>query len=179
MFKAKQLLSVILLFFIVFPFDLSAQEELSEHLKIFEPFIGKTWKGKFVDKATGKEAVDISCWERALNGKAVRNLHSLNNGEYGGETIIVWDNKEKELVFYYFTTAEYFTHGTMKFENGKFISTEAVEGNANGITKVKAVAEVLDDGRLKSSSSYLKNGEWVPGHEIVYEEAPDAEVIFK
>jgi hypothetical protein len=28
-------------------------------------------------------------------------------------------------------------------------------------------------------SKYLQNGDWVDGHTIVYEEAPDAEVVFE
>ena len=48
-----------------------------------------------------------------------------------------------------------------------------------GITEVKAVTELQPDGRLHVKSEYLKNGEWVPGHEISYEVAPDAEVVFK
>ena len=79
---------------------------------------------------------------------------------YGGETIIMWDPQKKSMVFFYFTTAGFFTQGTMKFENGKFISHEYVTGNKQGITEVKAIGEKLPDGRMSSKSQYLKEGKW-------------------
>lgn len=152
---------------------------LNEHLKPLKPFLGKTWKGKFVDPNTKKQVYDVSRWERALNGQAVRIRHSLNDGEYGGETIIIWDPKKESLVFFYFTTAGFYTNGTMTVEEGKMTSHEIVTGNQNGITEVKAVGILLPDGRLHSKSQYLQNGEWVDGHEFFYVEDATARVIFK
>lgn len=156
----------------------AAEDSLSEHLRPLEPFIGKTWRGTFQGDAENP-AVDVSRWERALNGQAVRILHSVNDGAYGGETIITWDREKEQLIFYYFTTAGFYTHGTFTIEDGKFISHEMVTGNDQGITEVKAVGEVLPDGTMKGSSQYLKNGEWVPGHSIIYVEDPTAEVRFR
>ncbi len=156
-----------------------AQETLINALEPFRPFLGKTFKGELSESTPEKPVIDISKWERALNGKAVRNLHSLNNGEYGGETIIYYDKDKKSLVYYYFTTAGFYTHGTMKFEGDTVISHEYVEGNDNDITEVKSVATIMKDGGLHNKSMYLKNGEWIEGHEATYDEAPDAKVIFK
>lgn len=156
-----------------------AQETLINALEPFRPFIGKTFQGELTESTTEKPVVDISRWERALNGKAVRNLHSLNNGEYGGETIIYYDKNKQSLVYYYFTTAGFYTHGTMKFEGDTVISHEFVEGNEKGITEVKSIATIMKDGSLHNKSMYLKNGEWIEGHEATYVEAPDAKVIFK
>lgn len=156
-----------------------AQDDLDENLQAFKPFLGKTWKGDLSDPDMNKPAIDVSRWERALNGQAVRVLHSVNNGEYGGESIIVWDNAKKSLVYYYFTTAGFFTHGTMKVENGKFISHEYVTGNANGVTEVKGTGEVTADGKMISKSQYLQNGKWIDGHSAVYTEDAAAHVVFK
>jgi hypothetical protein len=156
-----------------------AQNGLAENLKIFEPFVGKTWKGEFQNSTPEKPVFDVSRWERALNGQAVRVLHSVNNGEYGGESIILWDAKKQSLVFYYFTTAGFYTNGTMKVENNKFISHEYVSGNQDGVTEVKATGEVTPDGKLISKSQYLKNGKWVDGHAATYVEDATAQVVFK
>ena len=59
------------------------------------------------------------------------------------------------------------------------IGHEYVVGNENGITEVKAIGEILGDGRLHSASQYLKNGACEDGHEFYYTEAPGAEVIFR
>jgi len=155
----------------------SKSATLNEHLQPLHPFVGKTWKGKAPDAEN--PVYDVSRWERALNGQAVRILHSVNDGEYGGETIIYWDNEKESLIFYYFTTAGFYTHGTMEFKDDKFISHEIVTGDESGITEVRATGELLPDGRLHSQSEYRKNGEWVQGHEFIYEEDPTAEVVFK
>ena len=70
---------------------------LSEHLKPFSSYVGKTFKGKFAHSTQEKPAYDVSHWERALNGNAIRILHSVNNGEYGGESIIMWDSEPERL----------------------------------------------------------------------------------
>jgi hypothetical protein len=156
-----------------------AQDDLAENLKLFKPFIGKTWKGEFANSTPEKPIIDVSRWERALNGQAIRVLHSINNGEYGGESIIFWDSQKKSIAYYYFTTAGFYTSGTVTFENGKFISHETVTGNQDGITEVKAVDEITADGKMHSKSQYLKNGKWVDGHEVTYVEEPTAQVVFK
>jgi|GEM_PF-3642843 hypothetical protein len=67
----------------------------------------------------------------------------------------------------------------MATENGKSVSDEKVMGNEHGITKVEAVSELLGEGRLRTRSRFLKNGQWVDGHSFLYTEEPAAQVIFK
>ena len=152
---------------------------LSEHLKPFERYIGKTFKGEFSNSTKEKPVFDISRWERILNGMAIKITHSVNDGEYGGESIITWDAEKNSLVSSYFTTAGFTTNAMMHFEDGKLISLEDVTGNENGITKVKAIIEFLENGDLQNSSKYLMNDEWVDGHTIYYKEEPQAKIIFK
>jgi len=47
------------------------------------------------------------------------------------------------------------------------------------MTEVKATGEVHADGAMHSKSEYLKEGKWVPGHEVNYKEDPKAEVVFR
>ena len=158
-----------------------AQEEnsLSEQLEPLRPFVGKTWRGVVAGSDSAKQTVDVSKWERALNGRAVRILHSVNDGAYGGETIVFWDREKEKLVYYYFTTAGFMTQGTFALEGKIFTAHEYVTGNQDGITEVKSSGEILPDGSLKTFSTFLKNGEWVQGRETIYREDPDAEVIFR
>ena len=152
---------------------------LSEHLKAFEPYINKTFKGEFANSTKEKPVFDVSHWERILNGMAIRITHSVNNGEYGGVSIITWDTEKNSLVSSYFTTAGFSTNAVMHFDDGKLISVEDVIGNENGITQVKAIMELFPNGDLRNSAKYLMNGKWVDGHVIHYKETPDAQVIFK
>jgi hypothetical protein len=148
-------------------------------LEPLKPLVGKTWRGVFPGATPGKTVVDVSRFELALNGRAVRNLHSINDGEYGGETLIVWDEEKRSLVYYYFTTAGFYTTGSFAVEDGALVSHEVVKGDAGGITEVRATSRVLPDGRLHVKTEYLKDGSWTPGRDMHYVEAPEAEVRFR
>jgi hypothetical protein len=153
--------------------------DLDPHLAPLRPLVGKTWRGVFPNSTPAKPVVDISRFEVALNGKAVRNLHSINDGDYGGETLMVWDKEKEAIVYYYFTTAGFYTTGTIHPEGDGFTSHEIVKGDADGVTEVKAAFRLMPDGRLHNHSQYLKNGEWVEGRDMDYVEAPDAKVRFR
>jgi hypothetical protein len=159
--------------------DGADRPHLDEQLEPFRPLLEKTWRGEFKSSRPDKPLIDVARWERALNGRAVRVLHSINDGDYGGESIIRWDKEKNQLVYHYFTTAGFSTTGTMKFADGKFISHEKVTGSANGVTEVRGTTELRPDGTMLSTAEYLKNGEWSPGREVVYKLAPDAEVKFR
>ena len=152
---------------------------LDPHLEPLRPLLGKTWKGEFKNSTPSRPVVDISRWERALNGRAVRILHSINDGAYGGESIIRWDEKKQSVVYHYFTTAGFTTTGTVRFDGNKLITHESVSGGSDGITEVRAVNELAPDGSFHVKSEYLKNGLWVPGRDVTYREDKSAQVIFK
>ena len=153
--------------------------ELSEHLKPLQSYIGKTFKGEFADSTPENPTYDIQHWERALNGNAIKITHSVNNGEYGGESMIMWDAKLGSLVSWYFTTAGFYTKTTVIIEDGKLVGHENVTGNENGITEVKSIMQLLSNGQLHTKSEYLQNGKWIDGYEIYYKEAPGEQVILK
>ncbi len=161
------------------PLSAAQQPSLSAELEPLRPYIGKTWRG-LLSQPGQPEMVDISRWERALNGTAIKISHSVNQGEYGGETILFYDKKQQSLAYYYFTTAGFYTHGTMTIDPKTQVLTaeETVENNANGITKVRSTSR-LSATTLTTSSEYLQQGKWVAGHSAVYQQAPDAQVVFK
>ena len=153
--------------------------ELNPRLAPLKPLLDKTWRGVFPESKPDKPVVDVSRFEAVLNGQAVRNLHSINDGEYGGETVIVWDQDKQALVFYYFTTAGFYTTGTMRAEDGALVSHEVVKGEAGGVREVKATFRLLPDGRLHAKTQYLKQGQWVDGRDVHYVETPSATVKFR
>ncbi len=152
---------------------------LTKELTPLKPFIGKTWRGEFSHSTQENPAVDISRWERTLNGQAVRILHSLNQGEYVGETIVFWDKYKQSLVYYYFTSAGFHTNGTFTFEDNQFTAHEMVTGNSNGITEVRSTGKLISPGKWQNQASYLKDGKWVDGHSATYVEDPNAVVVFR
>ena len=156
-----------------------AGAEMNKHFSGLQPLLGKTWRGEFPPGKDAKPVVDVSHFELVLNGQAIRNLHSINQGEYGGESLIVWDKEKQSLVYYYFTTAGFYTTGTMTVEDGALLSHELVKGEAEGIAEVKGESRVLPDGRLHVKTQYLKGGAWVPGRDMYYVEDAKAIVRFK
>jgi hypothetical protein len=157
----------------------AAAVDMNPHLAPLAHLLGKTWKGTVSPPGAAKAAVDVSRFELALNGQAVRNRHSIDDGAYGGETFILWEEARQSLVYYYFTTAGFYTTGTMTAVDGAIESHEIVKGAAGGIAEVKATHRLLPDGRLHVRSRHLKNGRWEDGRETFYVEDPQAVVRFK
>jgi hypothetical protein len=152
---------------------------LNAHLEPLRPFLDKTWKGTFNNSKSDNPTVDVGRWERVLNGQAVRRIHSVNEGAYGGEALLFWDDERKRISVYYFTTAGFMSIGTLDFKDGKFIGHEDIKGNADGITEVRSVSELLPNGKFHLTAEYLKDGKWIFGREVTYEESPASKVIFK
>ena len=71
---------------------------------------------------------------------------------------------------WYFTTGGFFTNALVNIEGTKITSIEDVTGNDNGITKVKSIIELRQNGGLEKRSKYLMDNIWVDGHKILYEE---------
>lgn len=144
-----------------------AESLLVKELRVFEPYLG-TWQSDF-PTANGQPAMqDVSTWERALNGTTVRTLHSINEGMYGGESLIFWDKEKQRIIFYYFTTAGFYTQGWMEMGNDQeFTAYEDVVGNQDGITQVKSTSRLLLD-KMVIETQYLKAGAWTKPESRTY-----------
>jgi hypothetical protein len=169
---------LLLLIAVVPSFAAESAPSLDPDLQALAPFLGG-WRGEFKQSTPDKPMIDVSRWERALNGKAVRTIHSINDGLYGGESIVTWDAEKKEIIYHYFTTAGFQSKGTMKVIGKTLECHETIIGNAGGTTEVKGLFELKDDGTMLSSSKYLREWTWQDGHEITYKRAADARPKFK
>ena len=181
----KKVLFLCLLAMLSLPYCVKAQDtkpqgQLTKELAMFQPYLG-TWYAVFEEK-DGKPVVsDVSKWQRILNGKALKTIHSINDGAYGGESIIFWDKKQSKLVFYYFTTADFMTQGEIEIlSKNSFVAYENVDGQSEmsrGITKVRSTS-TLDKDQLTVATAYLKNGEWTKPQTRVYKRS-NKQVIFQ
>lgn len=137
-------------------------DKFVKELAFFQPYLG-TWYAVFEEKDGKPVVADVSKWERVLNGKALKTTHSINDGAYGGESIIYWDKKAQKYVFYYFTTADFMTVGEIEvLSDNSFVAYEDVDGESamsKGITKVRSISTLSAD-KITVETSYLKNGEW-------------------
>lgn len=164
------------LYFLFLTFSFS--QEIHPKLLGFKDFLGKTWQGEFPNSSKENPQIDVQHWELILQGQAIKIRHSINDGEYGGESILVYNAKKDIIEFYYFTTAGFYTHGTMTVKNNIYTSHEYVIGNEDGITEVKSVATLLENGNIHVKSSYFKKGKWEEdsGHDLVYKLSPESKV---
>lgn len=152
---------------------------LDPNLEPLRPWLDKTWKGEFKNSTPEKPVIDIARWERALNGKAVRILHSINKGVYGGESIVTWDPKQQAVTYHYFTTGGFMTKGTMSFKDGKVMTHEVVQGSSQGVSEVRGTSEIRPDGTFHIKTEHLKDGQWMPGRDVVNKEDPSSKVEFQ
>ncbi len=155
------------------------QGMLVPQLEPFRPFLNIYWRGD-LNQGQAKPAVDVSLWQRTLNGTAIKMTHSLNDGEYGGETVLFWDKNANSLKYFYFTTAGFYTQGSMTFDaqSGTLIAEEVVTGNTNGISKVRSTSKISAE-KLMTQSEYFQNGQWVKGHSAIYHPDPNAVIKFQ
>lgn len=148
-----------------------AQDIQSEKLAIFAPFIG-TWKAAFADGTH-----DVSNYEYILGGKALRIMHSINDGDYGGEALIHWNTAKEAITYRYVTTTSFYTDGTITPTEGGFDAHEIVHGNMGGITETRA-GYTMKDGEIHVWSQFFKDGEWAEKNQATYVKSPGAEVKF-
>ena len=151
---------------------------LSNHLTGLKPFIGNTYKGDFINSTIENPMIDVLSFERALNGNAVKVIHSVNNGEFGGETMVMWNPEKEGLQSWYFTSAGSLTIQNVQIKKDTFISIENVERNQNGITKVKTIIEVLHGNQITKRTKYLMNNIWKDGSETIYNKVHDDKPVF-
>lgn len=176
--KPRAWVGLLLCAALLLPLEARAAEP-NAHLAPMAPYVGKTWRGEFTESTPENPVVDVQRWEWALNGQAIRIMHSVNDGAYGGESMILWDRERERLIYFYFTTAGFYTTGTMAYDDGAFVSYEEVTGSDDGTTAVRSTSVLLEDGRFHTKAEYQRGDAWVPGHEITYTEDPTAKVVFR
>ena len=164
----KRVLLTLLLVFII---PAHAEDTNNEKLTVFTPFIG-TWKAEFADGTH-----DVSHIDWILGGKAIRIMHSINEGDYGGEALVHWNTDKQVISYRYVTTASFYTEGKIMPNEDGFDAHETVFGNMGGITETRAGYTINGD-EFHVWSQFLKNGEWTEKTQATYTRAPDAEVKF-
>lgn len=139
--------------------DLPAAEARAEDpFRPLYPLIGRTWRGTGI----GPDAVeDIVRWEWAVGGHAVRATHAVNDGAYGGETVVFADADSGGLIFHYFTSGGFHTTGTITLaDDGSLVIEEAVHG-LDGLESLRSVIRTAGDGTYTSRGLVERDGQWV------------------
>lgn len=136
---------------------------------ILAQFAGHTYRGE-PNEGGPLDQADIQQWSWTEDGKALLIRHALEDGSYGGDTIVRRENGDEALSYIYKTNAGFSTTGTFTVsKEGTWEAIEEVVGQSD-VTKVRSRGHMRADGALISAAEYLKGGQWVPGHSFVYRE---------
>lgn len=142
-----------------------------EPMAFFAKLAGKAWRGEGTGP-DGKPVVDIARYEMILGGRAFQSTHRLENGSYGGRTIIFYDEGAKKHIFHYFTTAGFHTTGEITPTDTGFTAVEKVEGHPEFV-EVRSEA-FIEAGVMRIETSHVtKDGESTQGDGLVYREIDD------
>jgi len=162
---------IFLLLFLLLTTPAYAGDGVDENLQFLTPFIG-TWKAEIAENT-----YDVTHYDWILGGKALRIMHSVNDGNYGGEALVHWNEEKQAITYRYVTTAAFYTEGTISPTQNGFEAHETVHGNGGGITESRAGYE-MKDGEIHSWSQFRKDGEWTEKSKTTYLKAAEAEVKF-
>jgi hypothetical protein len=128
---------------------------------------GRTLRGDGKD-ASGAGMVDVQAWNWALDGHVLRNVHVLEDGSYGGETLIYRDAASDGLAYVYVTSAGFRTEGTMAVaDDGTWLAEETVLGHPR-VTAVRSMGVVRRDGTIETRSEFVTADGREPGHSLRY-----------
>jgi hypothetical protein len=158
-------------------FVLSAEAHATPYapMQVFAPLAGRTFTGEGVTP-DGSAVADVAHWEYIIGGRAIQSTHSVNDGAYGGRTIVFYDEGAQAYVFHYFTTAGFHSEGTLEPVEGGLDFVEAILGHPT-ITEVRGQIRFTGTGYEQSSRS-LSDGEWSEAGGFSYVETPGADVLF-
>lgn len=154
-----------------------AEEVLPLHPKLerLRPFLGVTWRGDLRDPGTKNRRIDVVRYDRTLNGEVVRMLHSMNNGDLGGEMVIRFSDEKDAVEYHYFTSAGFYVQGIMTFRGGRMI---AEDQDAEGRPVLRTERWRKGDALVSVTRMY-REGEWTRGTEQIYEPAPDEKIRYR
>jgi len=147
----------------------SQPSDAAEELDKLAWLVGPPWVGTV--GAGDNAAVDVSVWSWAVGGHALRNVHAVAGGAYGGETLLWWDTEETAYAFVYVTTGGFTTSGHLRLnDDGSLEGIEDVSGAgvAQGVDAVRTITRRGGSGELVIGVSYQRDGVWGPVRERVY-----------
>ncbi|WP_428407042.1 hypothetical protein [Hyphococcus sp.] len=146
-----------------------------EPMAPFAKLAGRAWRGEGIGP-NGQPVVDIAKYEMILGGRAFQSTHKLENGSYGGRTIIFFDEGAKRYIFHYFTTAGFHTTGEIVPTETGFTAVEQVQNHPE-FAEVRSEAFYGDKTIRVVSSHVTHDGDASSGEELVYKEIPSKGVL--
>ncbi len=157
---------------------LPAAAELEARLAPLAPYVGRAYTAHMSPPGSEPAVVDVQVWEEILGGKGVRVTHSINGGDYGGQSLFTWDETKQAIVYFYVTTASFHTVGTLVAAGDSLSTIEQVVGEAGDISEVRGVTRRTADGMVVRTQRKVRD-QWLPHRATTYTETPGAVPTFR
>lgn len=154
--------------------DLPAAAAPAEAFAPILAMVGRTWRGT----STAQPGVeDVMRWDWAIGGHAVRIVHSVNGGVYGGETLIFPDRASGDLIYHYFTTGGFHTTGVIRAGAEGGVEIEETVHGVPGLGRLRSHGRLDADGVYRTRTEAERDGAWVAFGGFDYREDAAAEVV--
>ena len=140
----------------------SVAAELGEHLRILDPLLETDWVGKYV----GPDAPDLEislCFERILNGKAVRYFREAKGADFSSLTHFYWSPDLGELRYLSLNNRGIVEEGVVQSGDGAVILRGRSHWSDTTV-ETETTLRLETTGVLRDTFMRKKNGEWVRGH---------------
>lgn len=146
----------------LFPLFSSGAVELEEHLRFFEPLIGKTWVGGYV----GSESSGIEIvlrFEQILGGSAVSYGREAIAADFSGLTQFYWNPDREEVCFISLNNRGIVGEGVVTAMDSRIV-LRGKSHRPDKTTDFKTTLEIDSKGTLRDTFLRLEGGNWVQGH---------------
>jgi hypothetical protein len=118
---------------------------------------GGCFRGAFPDG----RSTDEHCWEWVWEGRFLRDRHVVKGPQpdYEGETLYGWDSETRQLRFWYFTNAGFFSTGVVRPDGERAVFPETVvEGGRR--RELESVTTFPSPDSYRVVSRERVDGEW-------------------
>lgn len=171
-----KLFRLVVLACLLLPVATAAEDELlSARLAPFNRLVGTVWVGAF----PGTELIDEQEFEWVFEGRFLRNLHRVKNGEgavvYQGETIYAWDVTTDTLVWWYWNSTGGFVTGTLSQTEDGWSFDGINHAPPPQPAEVKGLFRLIDPDTWESVQYFMSEDGWQERFTMVFRPREAAE----
>lgn len=142
--------------------------------------VGSCWDGTFADPGAGMGKKDVRCFTRMYGGKYVRDVHQVDRGPYGGETIYAWDPTARRIAYTDYASDGGVSRGTMEARDGGLVFGDAHYKGPDGKDIMLRSLWLRDGADAYTAVTQQKVGDgWRDMMKITFKRLPTSELVLK
>lgn len=140
--------------------------ELNENLAMFSNLADTEWEGHFED---AEESMTLYMkWEPLIGGASVEMSGWSTGSDMTRRNIHYWDPEKKKVAYLALTSNGYVASGTVEFEGSVMTFLGRQTWPDGTVVDTKGEWEFLSSGKIRATGFKYQNGEWIPGHRILF-----------